>query len=128
MPELVEQQRDEEQQRRDDRQSDIRTIRVARVLRRQHRRGERSDDQRGDDQPAPVDSDPNPRDTAQLEGRAHVVLPSSTRATATDDRPPGRSRASGGVHKLDLPCKDADPAASADIAAYGMDYAEKLRG
>jgi hypothetical protein len=33
-----------------------------------------------------------------------------------------------GVYKLDLPCKDADSAASADDAAYGMDHAEKLRG
>jgi len=33
-----------------------------------------------------------------------------------------------GVHKLDLPCKDADSAATADVTAYGTDHAEKLRG
>jgi hypothetical protein len=33
-----------------------------------------------------------------------------------------------GVHKLDLPCKDADLATTADVTAYGSDQAEKLRG
>jgi hypothetical protein len=33
-----------------------------------------------------------------------------------------------GVHKLDLPCKDVDSAATADVTAYGTDHAEKLRG
>jgi hypothetical protein len=33
-----------------------------------------------------------------------------------------------GVHKLDLPCNDADSPASADVAAHGADHAEKLRG
>jgi hypothetical protein len=28
------------------------------------------------------------------------------------------------VHKLDLPCKDADSAAGAAVAACGMDHAE----
>jgi hypothetical protein len=32
------------------------------------------------------------------------------------------------VHKLDLPCKDADSAATADATAYGPDHAETLRG
>jgi hypothetical protein len=31
------------------------------------------------------------------------------------------------VRKLDLPCKDADSAATADVTAYGTDHAEKLR-
>jgi hypothetical protein len=33
-----------------------------------------------------------------------------------------------GVHKLDLPCKNADSAATGDVTAYGTDQAEKLRG
>jgi hypothetical protein len=32
------------------------------------------------------------------------------------------------VHKLDLPCEDADSAAATDVTAYGTDHAEKLRG
>jgi hypothetical protein len=32
------------------------------------------------------------------------------------------------VHKLDLPCKDAESGATADVTACGTDHAEKLRG
>ena len=41
------------------------------VLRREHRRRKRPDDEREHDQPTPVDTDPNAGDPAQLEGRVH---------------------------------------------------------
>src|SRR6266540_951864 len=37
-------------------------------------------------------------------------------------------REARGVHKLDLPCKEADSAATADVTAYGTDDAEKPKG
>jgi hypothetical protein len=33
-----------------------------------------------------------------------------------------------GMHKLDLPCKDTDSAATADVTADGTDHPEKLIG
>jgi hypothetical protein len=33
-----------------------------------------------------------------------------------------------GVQKLDPPCKSADSVATADVTAYRVDHAEKLRG
>jgi hypothetical protein len=65
MTELVEQQRAEEGERRHDRHRQIGRLRKMRVLRRKDRAGERPGDEREDDQPAPVDADPDAGDPAE---------------------------------------------------------------
>jgi hypothetical protein len=69
--ELVQQKREEEEQRGHDGERDVLTIGEAGVLGREDRGRERPDDEREHDQPAPVHPDPDASDPAQLKGRAH---------------------------------------------------------
>ena len=71
VPVLVHEQRDEEEQCRRDRHAEVRAIGQSRVHAREDRLGERPDDQREDDEPAPVDADPDPGDATQRDAVVH---------------------------------------------------------
>jgi hypothetical protein len=71
---LVEKERDEKEDRRRDRHPDVGTFGEAGVLRREDAVRERPGDQREDDQPAPVDPDPDACNPAELDVRLHVSV------------------------------------------------------
>ena len=71
VPELVEEQRPEEEHGGHDRHREVGPVAPPGGRVREDARGERPDDQREDDEPAPVDADLDPRDAAEPEARAH---------------------------------------------------------
>jgi hypothetical protein len=71
VPQLVQQERGEEERRRDDGHGEVRRVGEAGVLVREDGVGERPGDEHEDDEPAPVDPDPDPRDPADREALTH---------------------------------------------------------
>jgi hypothetical protein len=71
---FVEQDRDEEQERRDDRHREMRAAGEPRVLGREDSVGECPDDQRKDDEPAPADPHLNAADAAERDVAVHECI------------------------------------------------------
>ncbi len=74
MAEFVREEGCEEEERGDDRHRGVRAVGMTGVLRREDSRGERPDDQREDDQPAPVHAEANAGDAAQRQAVTHAAL------------------------------------------------------
>jgi len=73
--ELVQQERGEEEKRRRDGQRKVLAVREAGILGWEDRCRERPDDEREDNQPAPVEADPDSGDPTQLDRRVHKTQP-----------------------------------------------------
>jgi hypothetical protein len=81
MAQLVKKQRGKEEERGDDGEGEgeVRTLGEDRVLGWEHARRERPDDQREDDQPAPIDPDLNAAEAAECEVSVHGTRSSLVR-------------------------------------------------